>query len=454
MSIATIPIVTVCYNTPDLVEDLIESIRKFYPNQIYVIDGSDEISASLISAVVDKHANVRLIHLNYNIHHGPGMTWAFRNLSLGGPVLVLDSDIHVNSDGFIESLAAHLRPNMYGVGCVTWTNRGGFDVVEQNGALRYLWPILMLCNIEVVNRWPMPVKHGSPMIEAMLALHDAHQSDLLGHVEWVKEDIFGSKKKNFVVHRGQGTVLRAGTYHLEEWQAKRGYEMISGQGYNRELLSLIPQDARGVVEVGCNNGMLAGAYKSIHPKCLYTGIEVDAEAAEQARAYCDVVLNVDIESVGDEFFRSYSSSSNVWVFGDVLEHLRDPWRILKVIAETLPRDGCVVICLPNAQHWSVQAKLGTGTFRYEDNGLLDRTHIRFFTRITMIEMLQGAGLGIELGVTRNFGELTNNNIKSAIKSMAVGFGVDPEQALADSLPFQYVVKAVPILDTSPPRNGR
>jgi predicted RNA methylase len=81
--------------------------------------------------------------------------------------------------------------------------------------------------------------------------------------------------------------------------------MTSGnapQNYNHDLLTLIPPNARGVIEVGCNNGALANAYKAINPACSYTGIEIDKDNAERARSYCDSVLHLDIESVDEKFF--------------------------------------------------------------------------------------------------------------------------------------------------------
>jgi SAM-dependent methyltransferase len=450
MDIHSIPVITISYNTPDLIADLLSTFRLYYSNKVYVIDGSDEKFSKVISDVVSQYDNTEFIHFNYNIHHGPGMAWAINNLNLSGPVLTLDSDLSVVRGGFIESLAHELKPYMYGVGQLNYVNRGGFNVTGPEGALLYLHPALMLCNIEVVKQWPLPVKHGAPMIEAMTALHDAGKSNLLHHVEWVREDFTETPEKNYIRHDWQGTVIRTGGYHLEEWQRgvvqneqERREQSAAPQNYSQDLLRLIPANARGVVEVGCNNGALANAYKIINPACVYSGIEIDPDNAARARAYCDAVLHLDIESVSDEFFKRYSSNSNVWVFGDVLEHLRDPWEVLAKIRRTLPVDGCVVACLHNAQHWSVQAKLSVGDFRYEDSGLLDRTHLRFFTRATMFELFQGAGFRIEQGFPRIFGELKNENIINAIKLMAVGVGADPELALQDAMPLQYVIRAVP-----------
>jgi SAM-dependent methyltransferase len=310
----------------------------------------------------------------------------------------------------------------------------------------------------------MPVKHGAPMIEPMLAIHRAAKHELIQNVACIKADFWHDTRqpKHYFRHDWQGTVKATGSYHLEEWQdvVKRtgGYHLEEWQrivmqkqlavptdqptGYNHDLLSLIPPDARGVVEVGCHNGTLARVYKGINPSCVYTGIEIDEANAELARRYCDTVLLMDIEKVDESFYGIYSNC-NVWIFGDVLEHLRNPWEVLARIRRSMPADGCVVVCLPNAQHWSVQAKLCVGDFRYEDSGLMDRTHLRFFTRATMLEMFAGAGFKIETGFPRIFGEINNEHVIGAIKMMAKGVGADPEMALQDSLPLQYVVKLIP-----------
>ena len=457
MDIQSIPLISVSYNSAELVQELLASFRQHYANPVTIIDGSSADHAPAIAAVCATFADVKFIHFDYNIHHGPGMAWAYQNLDLQGPVLVLDSDIIVLKAGLIEALASELKPGMYGVGYVNHVNEGGFDVTYDVGAVRYLHPACMLCNIEVVRQWPMPTKHGAPNIEPMLAIHRAGKHELIQGIAWVKDDFsLTFEPKHYLRHDWQGTVKRTGGYHLEEWQRSIMQQQTTTvqnapaptaaaddpTNYNHDLLPLIPRDARGVVEVGCNNGALARVYKSINPNCNYTGIEVDAANADRSRRYCDSVLHLDIESVDESFYAQYADR-NVWIFGDVLEHLRYPWEVLARIRRSMPADGCVIVCLPNAQHWSVQAKLSVGDFRYEDGGLMDRTHLRFFTRATMLEMFSGAGLKIEQGFPRIFGELKNEHVIAAIKSMAIGVGADPELALQDSLPLQYVVKAVP-----------
>ncbi len=83
------------------------------------------------------------------------------------------------------------------------------------------------------------------------------------------------------------------------------------------------------------------------------------------------------------------------MFGDVLEHLRDPWQVSRSVRAMLGSEGCVLACIPNAQHWSVELRLNRGELRSAEAGLLDRTHLRWFTRKTIIELFEGAGLRIE-----------------------------------------------------------
>lgn len=210
---------------------------------------------------------------------------------------------------------------------------------------------------------------------------------------------------------------------------------------NRDLLGLMPTSARRVVEVGCMHGALAQAFRAINPAVHYTGIDIDPDYAAVAQARCDVALAGDIERF-DSAAMGQLFPSDCWVFGDCLEHLRDPWRVIKQIRQRIDADGCLVTCIPNAQHWSVQMRLATGLFRYEDSGLLDRTHVRWFTRVTMIEMFQQAGWRIESGLARRLPQEPPAALLDGVRAIARAGGADPEQAVQDAQVFQYLFKVV------------
>lgn len=213
--------------------------------------------------------------------------------------------------------------------------------------------------------------------------------------------------------------------------------------HNPDLLRLIPLDAKRLVEVGCSSGALAREYKKLNSDCRYVGVECNPRYTNLAERYCDAVLALDIESVDDASFLD-ALAADCWIFGDTLEHLKDPWSLLARIRKSMPDGGSVVACIPNAQHWSMQARLCCGDLRYADSGLLDRTHLRWFTRQTIFQMFGDAGFRIIEGAPRIFNEPAREKILPAIKAMAASIGADPEMAANDALALQYVIRAVPV----------
>jgi|SRR5215831_1154842 len=212
--------------------------------------------------------------------------------------------------------------------------------------------------------------------------------------------------------------------------------------YNADLLAILPKSAGRIVEVGCSSGALAREYKNSNPDCEYIGIELDPAYAEAARRFCNRVLVGNIETMADDVF-STIAPSDCWIFGDVLEHLYNPWQVLERLRSHMTANHCIVACIPNMQHWSVQANLMAGALFYQDSGLFDRTHIRWFTRITIIDMFTKAGLVIEKAFPRIFDNSAGTKVIEAIRNTATSLGMDPNVAVNDSLPIQYVLKAVP-----------
>ena len=212
--------------------------------------------------------------------------------------------------------------------------------------------------------------------------------------------------------------------------------------HNPDLLRLIPDHSVNLIEIGCSSGALAREFKKINPVCSYYGIDIDPEYVELARRFCDQTATLNIDEADEKFFK-INGDRDCWIFGDTLEHLKDPWRVLKLIRANMPTDGSIVACIPNAQHWSILARLSVGDFRYEDSGLLDRTHLRWFTRQTIIEMFDGAGFTIAEGFPRIFHEPQRDLFLPIIGELARAAGAEPDAAINDSLALQYVIRAVP-----------
>lgn len=189
------------------------------------------------------------------------------------------------------------------------------------------------------------------------------------------------------------------------------------------LVAKVPEGTR-VLDLGCSVGQLARHL--VDKGCTVVGVELDPAAAEQARRWCAEVHPADLDLVelggllGDDRF-------DVIVAADVLEHLRDPARLLREALPLLAPGGVVVTTVPNIAHGSARLALLTGRFEYADLGIMDRTHLRFFTRATLTDLFRVTGyevtsidpleLPVELGIPYDAKALPRG-IEKAVKKMA------------------------------------
>jgi 2-polyprenyl-3-methyl-5-hydroxy-6-metoxy-1,4-benzoquinol methylase len=128
-----------------------------------------------------------------------------------------------------------------------------------------------------------------------------------------------------------------------------------------------------ILDVGTADGYLGAILKE--QGHYVVGVENDPILAENAKGYYDVLHHADIES----FDFPYQEYFDVILFADVLEHLRDPDVVLRRTLATLRPDGQVIISVPNVANIFVRLSLLFGQFGYADRGIMDRTHLRFFT---------------------------------------------------------------------------
>lgn len=154
-----------------------------------------------------------------------------------------------------------------------------------------------------------------------------------------------------------------------------------------------------VLEIGPASGYLARCF--VEAGCSVTGIEVDEALARRA---AQPGVNVICGSVEDEdVLRQIQTAFDVVVLADVLEHLRQPEQSLLRMRDFLNPGGYIVVSLPNIANWRIRAPLLFGRFDYVDNGILDRTHLRFFTKRSAEAMIWEAGyevLEFHAGATR------------------------------------------------------
>lgn len=205
-----------------------------------------------------------------------------------------------------------------------------------------------------------------------------------------------------------------------------------------EIQALVPTSARRILDVGCASGMLGHALKCRQP-CTVTGIEYNPQTAETARTRLDFVLDGDAE--GAEILDSLSEDYfDCVICADVLEHLRDPARVLRRISQCLRPDGLLIASIPNIRHWSVVQDLLEGRWTYKDEGILDRTHLRFFTKSGICSLLAEAGFQI----TRLWGLPNGPGAPAGVAEALAGFGMDTTTLREESIVYQYLTAAAPI----------
>jgi 2-polyprenyl-3-methyl-5-hydroxy-6-metoxy-1,4-benzoquinol methylase len=212
-------------------------------------------------------------------------------------------------------------------------------------------------------------------------------------------------------------------------------------GYARpEILALVPDSARRVLDVGCGAGRLGEAIKG-RQQAEVVGIELNEEAAGLATQRLDQVLVGDVEELALDF---QPGEFDTVICGDILEHLREPERFLRRGRQWLASEGCLIASIPNVRHHSVICSLLQGNWTYESAGLLDRTHLRFFTRREIEKLFVRAGFAIDgmWSVTAP-GDDAGRNQPGPVQLGRLCMNGLSEQDTAEFYTYQFLVRARP-----------
>ena len=217
-----------------------------------------------------------------------------------------------------------------------------------------------------------------------------------------------------------------------------------------ELLDLLTTAPRRFVEFGCGTGLTGAEVKRRYPAAIVDGFEYSPAAAAAAAERLDNVHPGDVERI--DFASLYAPESiDVLLLADVLEHLYDPWNLLVRIRPFLSRDAVVLASIPNIRNLALLGELSAGTFTYEPAGLLDITHIRFFTRIEILKMFAQTGYDVPwIGNVRDprIADIAATAFPVHLETGSLVVKVPNAETLTELMTIQFYVRAHPRPDTA------
>ena len=397
--VSPVSIVVVKDGNQDFVDRCIDSIKNTVPEFLY-----------------------RLILVEAGKDYGPGYVIAcnegIRKSEEGSNILLLDYNcVLAENSLFYLMLGLYDNDKVGIVGAVTNNSSTGqsmeldisdFDAARQNAIMvnsplrnayekrAYVSDFAMLIRREVIDQVGMFDEALDPVFledrdygfRAALAGYD----NLLCYNSFIfnmGENSLKDKVSDDIVNRNQ-EFLRA------KWRFDVGYS-----GATRStLIDMIRQDENtqfNVLEVGCALGSTLSRIKYKYPNSKVWGIEYDRDVVKVAEHVLDIIQG-DAETMDIPYEKE---QFDYIICADVLEHLRDPEGAIKRFMPYLKQDGHFLVSLPNIRHFGVlMMLLLDGRFDYQDSGILDRTHLKFFTLATAKEMLENCGLEV-LQVERN-----------------------------------------------------
>ncbi len=200
------------------------------------------------------------------------------------------------------------------------------------------------------------------------------------------------------------------------------------------MLSLLRPGMHSIVEVG--GATMAQAWRSRMPNSHFTAVG----AAHDPAAWSTATIERDAEELTDADWQQLGAAQ-CWLFPETLERLRDPWTFLARLRRHANGPVELVACVNNGQNWLVQALLAAGNLNYQTGAVPDRRNLHLFTRTSLAALMQECGFSLVAMSTVNT-QQPLPAVLDAIRALAATTGTDPELAVQDALPYQYLVRAI------------
>lgn len=199
------------------------------------------------------------------------------------------------------------------------------------------------------------------------------------------------------------------------------------EAYVEPFRSMLPPNARLLVQAGASNSELARDYRALYPASCTLVVDADPAQAQQARDYAERVYVADLDSAGDAFYRQLQWADG-WYFDATLEQYADPAQVLRQVRKVLPYDACIIARIANRHYWDAPAAADAPRHAWGIGEIMG--------------LFQQAGYRIDNGVLLNPGPLPAE-VEAALRTQAGGDAANTAALLDAAQPSHYLIKAVP-----------
>lgn len=450
-------IVVLSYNIVDILKGCIESIRANNPENAYELVVVDNASTDGAAEWLNEQEDIVLACNTENKGYARGCNQGIKMAAAENDIMLLNNDTIVPPNAiFWLRMGLYERETVGAVGPLT-NFAGNNQMVLQQFETReeYFALAKSLCIPQ-----PNPYENkvwlvGFAMLIKRRALDDVGLLD--SRYEWgnYEDNDYGMKLSaagyelllcynSYIYHYGSlnmGKDEEKYAHYIEEnkqkFIEKWGYNISYYSGARLDLIRFIknsPNASINILEVGCGCGATLARIKHLFPNANVYGVEIQAEVAKFGTHLADIIVgNIETMQLPYE-----SQMFDYIIFGDVLKHLREPEKVVNRMKTYLKSSGKVIASVPNIMNISVLVALLKGRFRYYNDGLLDHTHIHFFTKEELGRMFDKCGLEIEeLRINFAYERLTDED-KELIEAIYQLPGIaDREQFQA----YQYMAAA-------------
>lgn len=409
ISVHNVSFIILSYNTLEYTKLCIQSIRDTCKKGCYEIVVIDNGSADGSVEWLREQDDIVLQENAENVGFPAGCNQGIRLADENNDIFLLNSDtLLMNNSLYLLRMGLYESDRHGATGAVTSYSSNKQEVFKEGKSVSDYYKYAYLNNLPCDN--PYEIKSMLVMF-AMLIKRDVFS--VVGELDEIfspgnfEDNDYGMRileagylsilcRNSFIYHYGSKSFGKnADTYnHLidrnrnlfkDKWGFVPKYYMYS----RSEIVNLIDADHDDeikVLEVGCGLGDTLASIKHKFPKAEVHGIELVERIAELGSK------KFDIRSGNIEKFEfSPDEKYDYIIFADVLEHLYDPYTLLRNLKSQLNDNGCIISSIPNLMNANVIYELLNGNFTYQDAGILDRTHIRFFTRDEIMHMFENEG---------------------------------------------------------------